>query len=77
MHEILATQLWENDPPEAWATAKRLLDAGYQRHDVLHMLGSALMGEIWDVLRSPGSAREWSGYTQRLEQLPESWHRAV
>src|SRR6266540_3331376 len=23
MHEIVTTQLWENDPPEAWTTARR------------------------------------------------------
>jgi len=75
MHEIVATQLWENDPPEVWATAKRLLAAGYERHDVLHMLGSALMGEIWTVLKDPESPHDRTRYTRRLEELPESWHR--
>lgn len=75
MHEIVATQLWADDPPEVWVTAKRLLAAGYERHDVLHMLGSALMGEIWDVLQDRGSPQDRSGYVQRLEALPESWHR--
>jgi hypothetical protein len=34
MHEIVANQLWANDPPEMWETAVRLLDAGYERHEV-------------------------------------------
>jgi hypothetical protein len=42
IHEIVATQLWDNDPPEVWQTARRLLDAGYERHEIPHMLGSAL-----------------------------------
>jgi len=28
MHEIVATQLWEDSPPEVWDTAVRLLEAG-------------------------------------------------
>lgn len=28
MHEIVATQLWDDSPPEVWQTAVRLLDAG-------------------------------------------------
>ena len=38
MHEIVANQLWEGDPPETWEAAQRLLDQGYARHDVLHIL---------------------------------------
>jgi len=38
MQEVVATQLWEDSPPEAWGTARRLLKAGYERHEILHML---------------------------------------
>src|SRR5712691_10776059 len=48
IHEIVAEQLWENDPPEAWQTAQRLLDAGYERHEIFHMLGSALVPQLWN-----------------------------
>jgi uncharacterized protein DUF1841 len=40
MHEIVANQLLANEPPEMWDTAKRLTGAGYERHEVLHMLAS-------------------------------------
>ncbi len=43
MHEIVANQLWDNDPPEVWAAARRLLDAGHDRHDILHAIGHVLM----------------------------------
>ena len=43
IHEIVAEQLWENDPPEVWETARRLSEAGYERHEIFHMLGSALV----------------------------------
>ncbi len=38
MHQVLATQLADDDPPEVFVTAQRLLAAGYERHEVLHML---------------------------------------
>ena len=38
MHEVVATQLWDDSPPEVWDTAVRLRDAGYERHEILHML---------------------------------------
>ena len=47
MHEIVANQLWTDDPPEAWPTAERLMALGYERHEILHMLGSVVSGEAW------------------------------
>ncbi|MDN5933435.1 MAG: plasmid pRiA4b ORF-3 family protein, partial [Pseudonocardia sp.] len=38
MHEIVANQLWDGDPPGVWPAAQRLLDTGMDRHDVLHAL---------------------------------------
>ena len=73
MHEVIATQLWNDDPPEVWATARRLLDAGYERHEVLHMLASVLAREMWHVLDS-GEARDHSSYVRKLEELPDSWY---
>jgi hypothetical protein len=42
LHEIIANQLRAHDPPEVWHTARRLIEAGYERHEVLHMLGSVV-----------------------------------
>ena len=44
MHDIVAKQLLANEPPEMWDTAKRLTSAGYERHEVLHMLGLGRVG---------------------------------
>lgn len=49
-HEIITNQLWDDDPPEVWQAARRLLAAGHERHDVLHALGTAASAEIWQVL---------------------------
>jgi Domain of unknown function (DUF1841) len=47
MHEIVATQLWDDDPPEVWQTATRLLEAGYDRHEILHMLMRTTSDQVW------------------------------
>ncbi len=72
IHEIVANQLWADDPPEVWQTARRLLDAGYDRHEILHMIGSALTGEIWTLLHERKAA-DTIRYVRALEALPASW----
>lgn len=41
-HERLAARLWEGDPPQLWETAQGMLDAGHERHAILHLLIEAL-----------------------------------
>lgn len=72
LHEIVANQLWDDDPPEAWRTARRLLDLGYERHEILHMLCSAMATEVWAVLHE-GRSAEPERYLRALEELPGSW----
>lgn len=72
LHEIVVEQLWENDPPEAWGTAKRLLAAGYERHEILHMLGSALAPQLWRAA-AKGEASSREEYLSALSRLPQSW----
>lgn len=72
MHEAVATQLWEDDPPEAWETAKRLLADGYDRHEVLHMLASILNDAIYGALRE-GRPHDPVRYRAALAALPASW----
>lgn len=74
IHEIVATQLADDDPPEVWATAQRLHRLGYGRHEILHMLGAAMTGQLWGVLKNQ---REYDADEHRaaLAALPESWER--
>jgi hypothetical protein len=46
MHEVVAAQVADHDPPEVYETARRLLDAGYERHEVLHMLARPIVSQI-------------------------------
>ncbi|HZT67241.1 MAG TPA: SEC-C metal-binding domain-containing protein [Acidimicrobiales bacterium] len=46
VYETVATQIAEEDPPEVWATASRLLDAGLDRESVLGQLVMALLPRL-------------------------------
>ena len=74
LHEIVATQIAEGDPPEVWATAQRLRRLGYGRHEILHMLGAAMSTQIWEALHNQ---REYDAEEHRaaLAVLPDSWER--
>ena len=50
VHEVVANQLWDDDPPEAWQAAQRLLARGADRHDVLHMLGEVVTRHLHGAL---------------------------
>jgi hypothetical protein len=74
LHEIIVEQLWEDDPPEAWRTAQRLTAAGYERHEILHMLGSALVPQLWRAM-AKGETCDREEYLRALSRLPRSWER--
>ena len=74
MHEIVANQLLANDPPQMWDTAKRLTNAGYERHEVLHMLASVVSADVYSALhdnRPSDPARTRAA----LAALPGSWEQ--
>lgn len=72
MHEIVANQLWDDDPPEVWRTVLRLRDLGHERHEILHMLCSVVAREVWTVQATAAPA-DPARYAAALEELPESY----
>lgn len=76
MHTIIAKQLWNGEPPETWATAKRLLDEGLERHDVLHALAYVASEEIYHAV-SNGKTHGPEEYRAALDALPQSWYAAL
>jgi hypothetical protein len=74
IHEAVAKQLIDGDPPEVWATAQRLRREGYGRHEILHMLGGAMSGELWQTLTGRRSY-DRDTHLAALEALPGSWER--
>jgi Domain of unknown function (DUF1841) len=74
MHEIVANQLWADDPPEVWQTATRLLASGYERHEVLHMLASVVSDDVYQILHDQ-QAPDLDKTRAALAALPGSWER--
>lgn len=74
MHEIVATQLWEDSPPEVWDTAVRLLEEGYERHEILHMLGRLVSDQVWEALHEE-RPYDRERHVAALQALPGSWER--
>ncbi len=52
-------QLLANEPQEMWHTARRMVDAGYERHEMLHMLASVVSADVYSALHEnqPPEAR--------------------
>nr|WP_018656977.1 hypothetical protein [Actinomadura flavalba] len=56
-HERLAAALWDGEPPELWDAAQALLDAGVERHDVLHRLITETERHVGDAAGLRGALR--------------------
>ena len=72
MHEVVAKQLADDDPPEVYETARRLLDAGYDRHEVLHMLARPIASQIHATLTDK-QPYDHARHVAALRALPASW----
>ncbi|MGQ0777518.1 MAG: DUF1841 family protein [Pseudonocardiales bacterium] len=69
MHEVVTTQLWNNDPPEAWQAAQRLTASGMERHEVLHALGDVV---TQNLIERPSNQQELArneSYRRDLDSL--------
>jgi len=69
MHEIVATQLCDDSPPEVWETAMRLVDAGYERHEILHMLSRPIADQVGARCTTSSRMTE-SVMSPRFERFP-------
>jgi Domain of unknown function (DUF1841) len=74
MHEVIATQLWDDSPGEVWETAVRLRDAGYERHEILHMLGRPVADQVWATWHDE-QPYDHDRHVAALRALPGSWER--
>ena len=74
VHEIVATQLADDDPPEVWETAQRLRRLGYGRHEILHMLGAAIAPQLWAAIHDQRDY-DLEQHRSALAALPDAWER--
>jgi Domain of unknown function (DUF1841) len=68
VHEIVANQLWDDDPPEVWQAAKRLSATGMDRHDVLHAIGEVLTEHLYGALTGSGPS-DPARYVEQIDML--------
>ena len=69
MLEAIETQIRSNDPPETRQTFERLLQEGYPLEEALKLLASALVGELFGVLKNE-SQYDHARYVANLQRLP-------
>ncbi|QIZ33634.1 DUF1841 family protein [Saccharopolyspora sp. ASAGF58] len=68
LHEMVANQLWDGEPIEAWHAARRLLDLGMDRHDVLHELMNVGVEHLHGALTGSGPV-DLDAYRRTLNDL--------
>lgn len=69
MDELLTRQIAEDDPPEVWATARRLLEAGIDPSDVHSQLRLTLGACLLSAVGEDADLDE-AGYVSALGRLP-------
>jgi hypothetical protein len=72
VHGVVTNQILAEEPPETWAAVQRLSGLGYERHEVLHMVSSAVAGQLWHVM-SEKRPFDHQAYAATLDALPDSW----
>jgi hypothetical protein len=75
LRAVAMRQLWAGDPPELWATARRLRGEGRAREEIMLMLtwriGVSIAGVVLD-----DEAFDAAGHLRSLDALPGSWDAA-
>ena len=71
MHQVVARQLLDDEPPETWQTVQRLADAGYDWHTIMHMIAELVTHDVWGAL-AEDRKYDPADYARRLSQLPPS-----
>ena len=66
--EVVANQVVDDEPPQTWATAQRLLAAGFDREQVLDQLSFVAVESIQRALG--GEPPDPAAYVAALERLP-------
>ena len=68
MHAAVENQIALRDPDEVRVSLKALLRQGYDRHEAIHVIASALLEEIFPVLKEQHPFNE-AHYLRKLRKL--------
>lgn len=72
MHQIVANQLLADEPPETWQTVQRLAGLGYDWHNIMHMIASLVVEDVYGALKEHRK-HDPAAYARRLSELPGDW----
>jgi uncharacterized protein DUF1841 len=72
MHQVVASQLLADQPPETCQTVQRLAGMGYDWHNIMHMIAALVSHDVYHAMKEhrqfdPGK------YARRLNELPGDW----
>jgi hypothetical protein len=72
LHQVVASQLLADDPPQTWQTVQRLSALGYDWHNTMHMIAAVVSDDLYRAVQEhrqfdPGD------YARRLNELPGDW----
>ncbi len=67
---VVDNQLRQNDPPETRETLQRLLSEGHTERDAKRLIGTAVVAEIFDVLKLRHEF-DCDRFVVALRRLPE------
>ena len=72
LHQIVASQLLADNPPQTWQTVQRLAGLGYDWHNIMHMIARLVSDDIYQAMtgHKPFDPRD---YVRRLAELPGDW----
>ena len=68
--EVVENQIEDNTPPETKETYDRLISEGFPRDEVMRLIGSVVVLEIFEVLKK-GRVYDEEKYVRVLKALPK------
>ncbi len=71
IHQTVENQISLGQPPETARTLTRLMDQGETRHNAIHLIGSVLAEEIFEILNQARVFDE-TRYVEKLRRLKAS-----
>lgn len=72
MHQIVASQLLADDPPQTWQAMQRLAGVGYDWHNIMHMIARVISDDLYRAVHEHSQV-DPADYAQRLDELPGDW----
>ena len=70
LHQMVEQQIRNESPPEVEKVFQRLKDGGMDRHGAIHLIGSVLVENLFDVVKN-GQEFQMDRYLSELRSLPE------